>query len=198
MLNVNAYYWNGMFRGLVKTQPRDEYELLAQKLKEQREAPLPLVDLALSSFVVKWAAHNVDILLDNWLSWNVVPRTHPERSGQLTFLRTTIDGEMQGLRRRVFLMQWARFRRFYCCCKLQAIVLKWLYAMGQDGLPPISRSLVRDGTLLPTGSAEDGIGIGSGDSDGGNVAEDVHADRASPPGPRRGQCRVSLPPLIFN
>ena len=182
-----------MFRGLVKTQPRDEYELLAQKLKEQREAPLPLVDLALSSFVVKWAAHNVEIMLDNWDAWKVVPRNHPERKRQLTFLRTTIDGEMQGLRRRVFLMRWARFRRSYAACKLQAIVLKWLYATGPDGLPPISRHDLIENFIVATG-ADATIGeLGDGD---GDEAEEVPVRHPSPhPAKPSRRSQPSLPLL---
>ena len=182
-----------MFRGLVKTQPRDEYELLAQKLKEQEEAPLPLVDLALSSFVVKWAAHNVEIMLDNWDAWKVVPRNHPERKRQLTFLRTTIDGEMQGLRRRVFLMRWARFRRSYAACKLQAIVLKWLYATGPDGLPPISRHDLIENFIVATG-ADATIGeLGDGD---GDEAEEVPVRHPSPhPAKPSRRSQPSLPLL---
>lgn len=188
-----------MWRHLVQPKPRDEFELLAQKLKQQEEAPLPLVDLALSNVQVKWSAYIIDALLDNWDDWQAVPHTHPEREGHVRLLKEQIDGEMRGLRRRVHLMKLTFFRHMVAATRIQRTILRLLYVPREEGVPLISRSLVRDGTLLPTGSAEDGIGIGSGDSDGGDEAEDVHADRASPaPEPRRAQRWVSIPPLLFN
>ena len=114
----------------MQPKPRAEFELLAQKLKQQEEAPLPLVDLALSNLQVKWSAHIIDALLDNWDDWQAVPHTHPEREGHLGLLQKEVDGELQAMRRRVYLMQLTHFRRFYAACKLQAIVLKWLYSTG--------------------------------------------------------------------
>ena len=181
----------------MQPKPRDEFELLAQKLKQQEEAPLPLVDLVLSNFQVKWSAHIIDALLDNYDDWQAVPHTHPERERHLGLLQKEVDGEMRGLRRRVHLMKTTHFRRVLAATRIQRTILRLLYTPPRKGgVPLISRSLVREGVLEPTGS-EVGA-IGSGDSDGSGVAEDAHADRASPPGPRRGQCRVSLPPLIFN
>ncbi len=188
-----------MFKGLVPTQPpRDEFDALREKLKTIRATPPPLVDLALTNFQVKCGAHIIDAMLDNLDDWQAVPHTHPERERHLGLLQKEVDGEMRGLRRRVHLMKTTHFRRVLAATRIQRTILRLLYTPRKGGVPLISRSLVRDGILKPTGS-EDGIGIGSGDSDGGDVAEDVHTDRASPaPGPRRGQRWVSLPPLLLH
>ena len=185
-----------MFRGLVAPPPTSSEAFKALKQKVE-EASLPLVDLALTNFEVKFRAFTVETLLDNFDAWKLVPRTHPERSGQLTFLRTTIDGEMQGLRRRGFLMRWARFRRFYAACKLQAIVLKWLYSTGPDGLPPISRHDLLENFIVTTG-ADATIGeLGDGD---GDEAEEVPVDHPSPhpakPSRREQISRGCLLPLL--
>ena len=181
-----------MFKGLVPTQKREEYEILAEKLRTIRHQPPPLVDLALSNLQVKWSAHIIDALLDNYDDWQAVPHTHPERERHLGLLQKEVDGEMRGLRRRVHLMKTTHFRRVLAATRIQRTILRLLYTPPRKGgVPLISRSLVREGVLEPTGSEVGAIGSGG-------VAEDAHADRASPAAePRRGQCRVSLPPLLF-
>ena len=177
-----------MFRGLVKTQPRDEYELLAQKLKEQEEAPIPRADLSITRLMVAVRTRQIEDLLSSLGNSAQAPLD----------TRLVIEGTMGHLRRDVFLMSFERFRRYLAATRIQRTILRLLYLPRKKGVPLISRCLVRDGVLQPTGSAEVGA-IGSGDSDGGDEAEDAHTDRASPAAePRRGQCRVSLPPLIFN
>lgn len=167
-----------MFKGLVPTQPpRDEFDALREKLKTIRATPPPLVDLALSNLQVKCGAHIIDALLDNYDDWQAVPHTHPEREGHLRLLTKEVDGELQAMRRRVYLMQLTHKRRHYAACKLQAIVLKWLYATGPDGLPPISRHDLLENFIVATG-ADATIGeLGDGD---GDEAEDVPVRHPSP------------------
>ena len=178
-----------LFRGLLPSQSREEFEILAQKLKQQEEAPIPRVDFSIARLMVEVRTRQIEDLL----------LTLGDSAQAPLDTQLVIEGAMACLRRDVFLMSFERFRRYLAATRVQRTMLRLLYTPRKKGVPLISRCLVRDGVLQPTGSAEDGIGIGSGDSDGGDEAEDVHADRAGPAaGPRRGQCRVSLPPLIFN
>ena len=163
-----------MWRHLVQPKPRDEFELLAQKLKQQEEAPLPLVDLALTNFQVKCGAHIIDALLDNYDDWQAVPHTHPDRSGHLALLQKEVDIELQAMRRRVHLMKTTHFRRVLAATRIQRTILRLLYTPRKKGVPLISRCLVRDGILKPTGSAEVGT-IGSGDSDNDAARSQFHS-----------------------
>ena len=182
-----------MWRHLVQPKPRDEFDALREKLKTIRATPPPLVDLALSNCQVKWSAHIIDALLDNWDDWQAVPHTHPERERHLGLLQKEVDGELQAMRRRVYLMQLTHFRRFYAACKLQAIVLKWLYSTGPDGLPPISRHDLLENFIVATG-ADATIGeLGDGD---GDEAEEVPVRHPSPhPAKPSRRSQPSLPLL---
>ena len=172
-----------LFRGLLPSQSREEFEILAQKLKQQENAPIPRADLSITRLMVAVRTREIEDLLSSLGDSAQAPLD----------TRLVIEGTMGHLRRDVFLMSFERFRRYLAASRIQRTILRLLYLPRKEGVPLVSRCLVRDGVLQPTGGASEVGAIG-----GGGVAEDAHADRASPAAePRRGQCRVSLPPLLF-
>ena len=170
-----------MFRGLVQPKPRDEFNALHEKLKTIRNQAPPLVDIAMAYFGVKFQAFTVEKLLGNMQEWEAVSPMNPERSRQLVLLKMVVDREMSCIRKRVYLMKLTHFRRFFAACKLQAQVLRLLYEPRLGDVPRISRALVRDGTLRPTGAESGAIGSGDSDCDSDSDSDAVDAHACQPP-----------------
>ena len=175
-----------LFRGLLPTQSRQEYELLAEKLKQQEEAPIPRVDLTSTRLMVAVRTRDIEHLLSMLDDSAQAPLdTH-----------LVIEGAMACLRRDVFLMSFERFRRYLAATRITRTMVCILYKPRPGDVPLISRSLVRDGILQSTGTADIGA-IGSGDSEcDSDEEEEIHAGSASvAPAPRRVQKQHCLPLL---
>ena len=151
-----------LFCGLVSSHPREEFELLAEKLQQRENAPIPRVDLTSTRLMVAVRTREIEDLLSTLDDSAQAPLdTH-----------LLIESTMGHLRRDVFLMSFERFRRYLAATRIARTMLRILYKPRPGDVPIISRSLVRDGVLQPTG-AEFGA-IGNGD-DGDEQAEVVHA-----------------------
>lgn len=175
-----------MWRHLVQPKPRDEFELLAQKLKQQEEAPIPRVDFSIARLMVEVRTRQIEDLL----------LTLGDSAQAPLDTQLVIEGAMACLRRDVFLMSFQRFRRYLAATRITRTMVRMLYKPRPGDVPLISRSLVRDGILQSTGTADIGA-IGSGDSEcDSDEEEEIHAGSASlAPAPRRVQKQHCLPLL---
>lgn len=156
-----------LFRGLLPSQSREEFEILAQKLKQQENAPIPRADLSITRLMVAVRTREIEDLLSSLGDSAQAPLD----------TRLVIEGTMGHLRRDVFLMSFERFRRYLAATRITRTMLRILYKPRPGDVPIISRSLVRNGLLQPTGAEFGTIGNGDSDSD----AEDMHA--CQPPSP---------------
>ena len=175
-----------LFRGLLPTQSRQEYELLAEKLKQQENAPIPRVDLSSTRLMVEVRTRQIEDLLS----------TLGDSAQAPLDTQLVIEGAMACLRRDVFLMSFERLRRYLAATRITRTMVRILYKPRPGDVPLISRSLVRDGILQSTGTADIGA-IGSGDSEcDSDEEEEIHAGSASvAPAPRRVQKQHCLPLL---
>ena len=104
----------------------------------------------------------VDRLLDERQNWLEL---HPgRRCGLLDEIEDRIWGYVSEAEFLVSALKLSLFARVVAARKIQRTVLRWLYHAEIGGIPPIGRSLLRDGFV---GDDDGAFGhIGTGDSDG--------------------------------
>ena len=85
-----------LFRGLVSSHPREEFELLAEKLQQRENAPIPRVNFSITRLMVEVRTRQIEDLLSSLGDSAQAPLD----------TRLVIEGTMGHLRRDVFLMSF--------------------------------------------------------------------------------------------
>ena len=105
-----------LFRGLVPSQRREEFELLAEKLQQRENAPIPRVDLTSTRLMVAVRTREIEHLLSTLNDTAQAPLdTH-----------LLIESTMGHLRRDVFLMSFEHFRRYLAGTRIARTMLRVL------------------------------------------------------------------------
>ena len=152
-----------MFTNLLPGKPPPEPEAFV-KLREAKAAAEPRK----STFICASHTHAcievtipiVERLLERRQDW--LASSHPDRVNRAKRAEVLIERNLADARFRLGQLTRQQAQRSAAACAIQRAALDWLYRIGADGIPPISRSLVRDGTL----ATEDTIGaLGDGDGD---------------------------------
>ena len=129
-----------------------------------RKSPPPIPYISPKAVVdrITLMSGTVDRLLDERQDWL---DDHPgRRCGLLDDIEDRIWGYVSEAEFLVAALKLSAFSRKIAARRIQAATLKWLYHANAGEIPPIGRSLLRDGIV---GDDDGAFGsIGDGDSDG--------------------------------
>ena len=149
-----------MFANMLRA-PQREYFNKLKKAKAAAEPHKPTFICATHTCAcIERTIANVDRLLEWRQDW--LQSSHPARLHHAQKLELFIERDLAQATFRLSQLTRQQARRGAAACTIQRAALDWLYRIGADGMPPISRGLVRDGTLA-TGDVIGALGDGDGD-----------------------------------
>ena len=149
-----------MFANMLRAPQREYFDKL-KEAKATAEPRKPAFICATHTYAcIERTIATVDRLLEWRQDW--LASSHPARVHHARKLELFIDRDLADARFRLGQLTRQQAQRSVAACKIQRAALDWLYRIGADGIPPISRSLVRDGTL---GTADVLGALGDGDGD---------------------------------
>ena len=149
-----------MFANMLRA-PQREYFNKLKKAKAAAELHKPTFICATHTCAcIERTIATVDRLLEWRQDW--LASSHPDRVHHAQKLELFIERDLAQATFRLSQLTRQQARRSAAACTIQRGALRWLYTPRRGGIPPIGRSLVRDGTL----ATEDTIGaLGDGDGD---------------------------------
>ena len=149
-----------MFANMLRVPQREYFN----KLKEAKAAAPPHKPTFICATHTHACIERTIATVDRLLEWRQdwLKSSHPARLHHARKLELLIERDLAQATFRMSQLTRQQAQRSVAACKIQRAALDWLYRIGADGIPPISRSLVRDGTLGTT----DVLGaLGDGDGD---------------------------------
>ena len=148
-----------MFANMLRVPQREYFN----KLKEAKAAAPPHKPTFICATHTHACIERTIATVDRLLEWRQdwLKSSHPARVHHARKLELFIDRDLADARFRLSQLTRQQARRGAAACVVQRAALRWLYTPRHGGIPPIGRSLVRDG-VLATGDVIGALGDGAG------------------------------------